>query len=235
MNSPEPAGNSRSDSPIRLVVADDDEIILEAFTTLFNREPGIKLIAAVDSGVEVMQVLAEHQVDLALLDVEMPWMNGIETAERIRRDYPNVVVVMCTNFEHEGSFERSLAVGAKSFLTKDMPFDALVYGIKRAYRGGHVFGDRPTEILLEYFNRNAKQEELELRQKVEALPDYLQQVLNELMLGQPNKVIADKLALSDSSVRNYVSQLLEKTGCKNRAELAARASRSGYRIPADRV
>ncbi len=233
MNSPEPAGNSRSDSPIRLVVADDDEIILEAFATLFSSEPGIELLAAVDSGIGVLQVLATRQIDVALLDVEMPGMNGIETAKRILRDYPDVTVVMCTNFEHEGSLERSLAAGAKSFLTKDMPFEALVYGIKRAHEGGRVFGDRPTEILLEYFNRNAEAEELELRQAIDALPRHLKAVLNELMYGRPNKAIAEKLGLTEGSARMYVSQLLEKTGCRNRSELAARTSRAGYKVPED--
>ena len=214
---------------LRLILVDADEVVLEALAELFEGHPDFSLVKAVDSGVGALQALTDVQVDMALIDVDMPGLDGIETTRRIRKLLPEVTVVIYTNFEHEGSLDRAISVGARGFLTKDMPFDALTYGLKQIHAGTFVMGTRPMEILVDFFSNHPGKAELDFRQGLDQLPEHLMNVLDELIKGHPNKVIADRLGLADITVRGYVSNLLSRTGCKNRAELASRAARAVYR------
>ena len=121
-----PSGPMR---PIRLLIADDDQILLGALRTSFGRRGEVTLVDAVDSGIGALAVLATEQVDLALIDVDMPGMDGIQTVRRIRERHPDVTVVMYTNFEQEGSLEKALSAGAHGFLTKDVSFETLFRGV----------------------------------------------------------------------------------------------------------
>lgn len=214
--------------PIRLLIADDDQIILDALTASFEPIRDIDVVAVALSGLEALEALTRTEVDMALIDVEMPGLDGVETSRRVLARHPDITVVIYTNFEHEGSFDRALQAGAHGFLTKDMPFDALVRGLRRAWHGEPVMGARPTAILLDFYSQHAVQEDRELALTLKTLPRYLTDVLDELIQGHRNKQIATNLHLADNTVKSYVSELLAATGFQNRSELAARAVRCGY-------
>lgn len=227
---PAPADTVPSDPvrPVRLLIADDDQILLGALRTSFGRREEVTLVDAVDSGISALAVLASKRVDLALIDVDMPGMDGIQTVRRIRELHPDVTVVMYTNFEQEGSLEKALSAGAHGFLTKDVSFDTLFQGVLRAYQGAPVMASRPVEILVDYFKSHPANNDVELRHAIEGLPSSLRSVLDELIQGHPNKIIAENLGLTPGTVRVYVSDLLSRTECDNRSQLAARAARLGF-------
>ena len=107
--------------PIRVLLADDDVIVREGLAGLLDRQDGIDVVAVSEIGSMALRELSRRAVDVALLDVDMPVLDGLAAAKEMARLYPSVVVVMLTVFEHEESLARSLALNVRGFLTKDIP------------------------------------------------------------------------------------------------------------------
>lgn len=215
---------------IRVLLADDDQIIRDGLGNLLNLQDGITVVAAVENGRAALRVLAEHRVDVALLDVDMPVLDGISTAKEIGRMYPDIAVVMLTAFEHEDSLAQSLASNVRGFLTKDIPAPELAQLIKQAHSGQRVFGSRPTQILAESYMVSSKNDPTydDFRQKVEQLPNYLRSVFDLLIQALPNKTIARELGITEATVRSYISEIFTATGFTNRGELTITAVKAGY-------
>ncbi|WP_353067171.1 response regulator transcription factor [Arcanobacterium hippocoleae] len=215
---------------IRILLADDDQIIRDGLANLLNLQDGITVVAAVENGRAALRVLAEHRVDVALLDVDMPVLDGIRTAKEIGRMYPNIAVVMLTAFEHEDSLAQSLASNVRGFLTKDIPAPELAQLIKQAHSGQRVFGLRPTQLLTESYMASSKNDPTydDFRQKVDQLPNYLRSVFDLLIQALPNKIIARELGITEATARSYISELFTATGFTNRGELTITAVKAGY-------
>ncbi|MDR6938536.1 response regulator transcription factor [Arcanobacterium hippocoleae] len=215
---------------IRVLLADDDQIIRDGLANLLNLQDGITVVTAVENGRAALHVLAEHRVDVALLDVDMPVLDGIRTAKEIGRMYPNIAVVMLTAFEHEDSLAQSLASNVRGFLTKDILAPELAQLIKQAHSGQRVFGPRPTQILAESYMVYSKNDPTydDFRQKVEQLPNYLRSVFDLLIQALPNKIIARELGITEATARSYISELFTATGFTNRGELTVTAVKAGY-------
>lgn len=215
---------------IRVLFADDDQIIREGLANLLNHQEGITVVATAEDGAQALDILATQTVDVALIDVDMPVLDGIQTAQRIARRYPDLAVVILTAFEHEESFVRSLEQNVRGFLTKDIPPDRLAEQLKRAHAGERVFGPRPTEMLTSNFlaaSSNAP-EYRDFRRRVEALPPYLRDVFDLVIEAYPNKTIARRLKLSENTVRTYVSQLFIALDFTSRNQLTITALKAGY-------
>lgn len=214
---------------IRILIADDDQIIREGLAKLLELQAGLTVVGAVADGDKALQMLKTHSVDVALLDVDMPVLDGISAAKEIARMYPEITVVMLTAFTHEESLAHSLANKVRGFLTKDIPVSELEQLIKKAHSGHQVFGQRPTQILTEsYLTTGHNAEYDDFRTQVEQLPNYLRSVFNLLIQALPNKIIAQQLGLSETTVRSYISELFVATGYTNRGELTIAAIKAGY-------
>ncbi len=215
---------------IRILLVDDDQIIREGLANLLNLQEGLTVVAAAEDGRKALRMLAGQSVDVALLDVDMPVLDGISTAKEIKRMYPDVAVVMLTAFEHENSLAQSLASNVRGFLTKDIPAPELAQLIKQAHSGQRVFGSRPTQILTDAYLASGKNDSAydDFRQKVEQLPDYLRSVFDLLIQALPNKTIARQLGITEATARSYISELFTATGYTNRGELTVTAIKAGY-------
>jgi Response regulator containing a CheY-like receiver domain and an HTH DNA-binding domain len=212
-------------SGLRLLLADDDAVFTAAMADLLGAREDVDLVGVVADGAAALQVLEEHDVDLALLDVDMPVLDGIATARRIAREWPRVRVVMLTAFEQPDSLGRALGAGASGFLTKDMPVDRLVSLLHEVVMGATVMGPRPATLLADsYRDGNSRGDrDPEFTSSVEALPGRYREVFDLLTHAASNRVIARELHLSEGTARVYASKVLQLTGCRSRAELALRA------------
>lgn len=141
---------------IRVLLADDDIIVREGLAGLLDRQNGIDVVAVAENGSEALRECSRQVVDVALLDVDMPVLDGLAAAKEMARLYPSVAVVMLTVFEHEESLAKSLALNVRGFLTKDIPSAQLAQLIKQAYAGYTVFGPRPTSILADSYLNSGK-------------------------------------------------------------------------------
>ncbi|MFY9262146.1 MAG: response regulator transcription factor [Actinomycetaceae bacterium] len=214
---------------IRILIADDDPIIREGLAELLSLQAGIEVVATAANGSEALNIINSTPIDLALLDVDMPVIDGIETARRIGRGYPHTTIVMLTAFEHEESLGQSIATGVKGFLTKDIPVPQLAELLKRAHAGETVMSPKPLSVLTSSYRQTHLDQEKyrDFIDVINALPERKREVFDLLIQAKTNRTIAKEVYLSEGTVRVYVSDILEQTGCASRAELVAKAFKSG--------
>ncbi|MBR7827379.1 response regulator transcription factor [Actinospica sp. MGRD01-02] len=203
----------------RLLLAEDQAMIREALATLLDLEPDLEVVATVGRGDEVLDALAAAkaagtEVDVALLDIEMPGMDGICAAERAHAAYPGLRIVILTTFGRPGFLRRAMEAGASAFLVKDAPAAQLADAIRRVVAGERVIDpDLAAAALADGVNPLTSRE---------------RDVLAASAGGATNAEIAAKLFLSEGTVRNYLSACIQKTGTRNRTEALTLARAKGW-------
>lgn len=217
----------------RILLADDDPIYRERIESVINAQPDMVVSASVDNGGDALRLLETRELDIALLDIQMPHINGTELAGYIHDQELPVLAVMLTTFELEGSLAESLEANVAGFLTKDAPPESIVSCLRMAQGGTRVFGERPLSMMTNGYIRQTTvgKTDPEFIALLDRLPPRLIPVLDQVMHGKNNAVIAQMLGLSESTVKSYVSDLLMETGCENRAMMAIKALRCGYSPP----
>lgn len=199
---------------IRVLLAEDQGMVREALAALLSLEGDIDVVAQVARGDQVVDAAVEHEVDVALLDIEMPGMTGIEAAAQLRSRRPATRIVVLTTFGRPGYLRRAMESGADAFLVKDAPAAQLADAVRRVLRGERVID--PTlaaAALAEGANPLTSRE----RDVLEAAAD-----------GSVNADVAARLHLSEGTVRNYLSMAIQKTGARNRAEAVRIAREKGW-------
>ncbi|MCL2552225.1 MAG: response regulator transcription factor [Actinomycetia bacterium] len=199
---------------IRVLLADDQSMVREALATLLGLEDDIEVVAQVARGDEVAAAAREHAPDVALLDIEMPGMTGIEAAAELRRETPDVKVVIVTTFGRPGYLRRAMESGAQAFLVKDAPAAELAEAVRQVLKGHRVID--PTLAAAA------------LAEGADPLTARERDVLNAAADGAVNAEIARRLLLSEGTVRNYLSTAIQKTGARNRAEAVRIAREKGW-------
>jgi two-component system response regulator DesR len=203
----------------RLLLAEDQAMIREALATLLDLEADLEVVAAVGRGDEVLDALGAAQragtpVEVALLDIEMPGMDGICAAQHAHRAYPQLRIVILTTFGRPGFLRRAMEAGASAFLVKDAPAAQLADAIRRVVAGERVIDpDLAAAALADGVNPLTSRE---------------RDVLDASAGGASNAEIAAKLFLSEGTVRNYLSACIQKTGSRNRSEALTLARAKGW-------
>lgn len=199
---------------IRVLLAEDQSMVREALAALLGLEADIAVVAQVSRGDEVLSAARDHQVDVALLDIEMPGLTGIEAAARLRAELPAVKVVIVTTFGRPGYLRRAMQCGADAFLVKDAPAAQLADAVRRVLRGEKVID--PTLAATA------------LAEGADPLTARERDVLRAVADGSVNSEIALALHLSEGTVRNYLSTIIQKTGARNRSEAVRIARDKGW-------
>jgi len=199
---------------IRLLIADDQALVRGALAALLDLEPDLEVVAEVGTGDEVLPAVLEHRPDVALLDVEMPGLDGIAATEAVRRECPTTRVLVVTTFGRPGYLHRALRAGASGFVVKDTPAPQLADAVRRVHAGLRVVDpDLATDSLV------AGESPLTARET---------EVLRAARDGSPVSAIARTLFLSEGTVRNHLSSAIRKTGATNRAEAVVVAEGNGW-------
>jgi two-component system response regulator DesR len=199
---------------VRVLLAEDQAMIRQALAALLSYEDDIEVVAQVGRGDEVVAAAVEHDVDVALLDIEMPGLDGLAAAAELRRAKPDVKIVILTTFGRPGFMRRAMESGVSAFLVKDSPADKLAETVRRVIAGGRVIDpDLAAAALAEGINPLTQRE----RDVLAASAD-----------GSLVSEIAATLYLSEGTVRNYLSSCIQKTGARNRAEAQRIAEERGW-------
>ncbi|HLI41236.1 MAG TPA: response regulator transcription factor [Streptosporangiaceae bacterium] len=199
---------------IRVLLAEDQAMIREALAALLSFEADIEVVAQVGRGDEVTDAARRARPDVALLDIEMPGMDGLAAAAALKRDSPGTQVVILTTFGRPGFLRRAMESGVSAFVVKDSPADKLVQTIRRVLRGEKVIDpDLAAAALAEGTSPLTPRE---------------RDVLAAAAGGGTVAEIARQLYLSEGTVRNYLSACIQKTGARNRAEAVRTASDRGW-------
>ncbi|GAA0957831.1 response regulator transcription factor [Kribbella koreensis] len=199
---------------IRLLIADDQALVRGALAALLDLEPDLEVVSEVGRGDEVVEAVRSAKPDVALLDVEMPGLDGIEAAAALRRAVPEVRVLMVTTFGRPGYLRRAMEAGAAGFVVKDTPAAQLADAVRRVHQGLRVVDPSlAAETLV------AGTSPLTARES---------DVLRAAREGGTVADIARGLHLSEGTVRNHLSAAIGKTGARTRAEAARIAIDNGW-------
>ena len=199
---------------IRLLLADDQALVRGALAALLDLEPDLTVVAEVGSGDAVLPAVREYRPDVALLDIEMPGLDGIAATGQVRAAVPSTRVLVVTTFGRPGYLRRALQAGAAGFLVKDTPAAQLADAVRRVHAGLRVVDPAlATDSVL------AGESPLTARET---------EVLRAARDGSPVAVLAGRLFLSEGTVRNHLSAAIGKTGATNRAEAVRTAEGNGW-------
>lgn len=198
---------------MNIILVDDDKLVCSALKTILESEKDFKVIAIGNSGEEAIRLYDTHKPDLMLMDIRMGNMLGVDAGEKIIEKYPQAHILFLTTFADNEYIAKALKIGAKGYLLKQN-FDSIIPSLRAIESGQRVFGD---EIIAKLpsmgrdFNTVMQNYDLTDREI-----DIIVHVAN----GESNKEIASVLFLSEGTVRNYISTILEKLELRDRTQLA---------------
>jgi two-component system response regulator DesR len=198
---------------IRVVLAEDQGMVLGALAALLEIEGDICVVARARDGVEALAAIAQHSPDVFITDIEMPRMTGLEVAAELKRRKVRTRVVIVTTFARTGYLRRALDAGASAYLLKDRPAESLADAVRRVHQGLRVIDP---ELATEAWG------------DMDPLTDRERQVLRFAGEGMASGDIAAELNLSEGTVRNYLSEAISKLGASNRVEAARIARAKGW-------
>jgi two-component system response regulator DesR len=199
---------------IRVLIAEDQTMVRGALRALLDLEDDLQVVAEVGRGDAVVEAAREHRPDVALLDIEMPGLDGIEAARALATAVPEVRAVVLTTFGRPGFLRRAMEVGASGFLVKDAPVAELARAIRAVVAGERVIDRELAAAALAIGATPLSAREAD--------------VLREAADGATVAEIARRLFLSEGTVRNYLSSAIGKTGARTRVEAARVAEEKGW-------
>lgn len=198
---------------IRVVIAEDQGMVLGALATLLEIEGDIAVVARAKHGADALAAVIEHKPEIFLTDIEMPEMSGLDVAAELKRQRSSTKVIILTTFARAGYLRRALEAGAAGYLLKDMAAEKLADAVRRVQSGLRVIDP---ELAAEAWV------------EPDPLTDRERQVLRLAGEGMTSFDIAAKLSLSEGTVRNYLSEAISKLGASNRVEAARIARTKGW-------
>ncbi|WP_405806305.1 response regulator [Streptomyces sp. NBC_00210] len=199
---------------IRLLLAEDQSMVREALAALLGLDPDFEVVAQVARGDEVLTAARAHEVDVALLDIELPGKTGIEAARELHTEFPAVKIVILTTFGRPGYLRTAMESGADAFLVKDAPAAQLAEAVRKVLAGERVIDPGLAAAAL--------------AEGANPLTDREREVLRSAADGATNAELAARLHLSQGTVRNYLSTAIQKLAVRNRAEAVRTAREKGW-------
>jgi two-component system response regulator NreC len=212
-------------NPIRILLADDHTVMRRGLRVLLERQPGFAVVGEAADGAEAVELAAKEKPDVAVLDIGMPTLNGIEAARRIVEKNSGTAVVILSMHSDESYVLRTLKAGARGYLLKDAPESDLINAIHAVHQGKAFFSPAISKMLVEDYMRQMQQRGIE--DSYELLTPREREILQLLGEGKSNKEIATKLELSLYTVETHRSNMLDKLNLHSTAELILYAVRKG--------
>jgi DNA-binding NarL/FixJ family response regulator len=204
-------------APIRVVVADDHPIVRQGVVALLQAEAGIEVIAEVADGRQALSAAVTKDPDVVLMDLRMPAMDGVEATRAVRNRCPDVAVLVLTTYDTDEAIVRAVEAGAAGFMLKDSPTEDLVDAVRRAASGETVLAPPVTRRLEQRLHKVSP----------DALTAREIDVLREVANGNTNAEIAQRLHISEATVKTHLIHIYDKLGVSDRAAAVARAYEKG--------
>ena len=210
---------------VRVLICDDQTVVREGLAAILSTEPEIEVVGLAGDGKEALAQISEAQPDVILMDLKMPVLNGVQTTQRLRREHPDVQVLVLTTFADEEWIFDAIRAGAAGYLLKDTRRDELVAAVKGTAEGKAFLDPDIAGKVMQRAADDRPPPAPELQ--AEALTGRELEVLDLVVQGYNNPEIARRLHLAPGTVRNYVSTILQKLGVSDRTQAAVVALKRG--------
>ena len=207
---------------VRILIADDQQLIRESLKIILDSDPEFEVAAVVGSGQEVIEFLEKETVNVILMDVRMPQMSGVECTRIIKKKYPQIKVIILTTFDDDEYIYDALKYGASGYLLKGCSLEELSTAIHNVLSGGACFNPSVAGKVAQFFSKMANstglvnhEENLDIH-----LSDTEWKIIEQIGQGYSNKEVASSLGFSEGTIRNYLSVILDKLSLRDRTQLA---------------
>jgi DNA-binding NarL/FixJ family response regulator len=211
---------------IRIVIADDQALVRSGMRLVLEAEPDFRVVGEATTGSEAIDEVVRHSPDVAVIDVRMPEMDGLEATRRIQQRAPGTQVVVVTTFHLDEYVLGALRAGAAGFLLKDAAPETLADAVRTAAAGESLLSPAVTRRLIEHFIVQP-QPDPELGRRIEELTERERDVMRLVARGMTNAEIAADLYLGEGTVKSHLTSILAKLGVRNRAQLVVAAYEGG--------
>lgn len=221
---------------INIVLIDDHKLFREGVKRILEFEPAFHIAAEGDDGNEADKLVQQHHPDVVLMDINMPGMNGLQATTKLVEKFPGTKVIILSIHDDESYVTHALKTGAQGYLLKEMDSDSLVQAIKMVSEGGSYLHPKVTHNLVQEFRRLSQESsptilgsrETEIHKPLHLLTKRECEVLQLLAEGKSNRVIGKTLEISEKTVKNHVSNILQKMRVKDRTQAVVTAIRNGW-------
>lgn len=216
---------------ISVLIADDQRLVRSGLRAILDSEPDIRVVAEAGDGREALRLVAQHSPKVALLDIRMPVMDGLEAARAVTSRHPDTRVVILTTFDADDYVYEALRAGASGFLLKDAPADQLVTAVRCAAAGDALIDPSVTRRFIVRFTAAVRPRATP--PEVKALTPRERDVLRLVARGLSNAEIARSLVVEENTVKTHVSRILGKLQLRDRVQAVVVAYQSGFVTPDD--
>lgn len=199
---------------MRTVIVDDDNLVAISLKTILEADKDIEVVATGNDGKEAVELYSRYQPEVLLMDIQMKEMSGLEAAEQILQNHPQAKILFLTTFSDDEYIVKALNIGAKGYILKQ-DFEGIVPALRAVEQGQSVFGGEIVNKIpvLMQSKESFDYAKYEISEKE-------QEIIEQVALGKSNKEIAKTLFLSEGTVRNYISSVLDKLSLRDRTQLA---------------
>ncbi|TYR80136.1 response regulator transcription factor [Priestia megaterium] len=220
----------------RIVIIDDHQLFREGVKRILDFEKDFEVVAEGDDGNEAIALVEEHQPDVVIMDINMPAVNGVEATKQLVEVNPDAKVIILSIHDDETYVTHALQTGARGYLLKEMDADALIEAVKVVAEGGSYLHPKVTHSLVKEYRRLASQgqsssyphEPIEIRRPLHLLTRRECEVLQLLADGKSNRGIGEALYISEKTVKNHVSNILQKMNVNDRTQAVVVAIKNGW-------
>lgn len=218
-----------------ILLIDDHKLFREGVRRILEFEPSFEVVAEGDDGSVALQLVEEHQPDVVLMDINMPNLNGVEATAQLIKHHPEVNVIILSIHDDENYVTHALKTGAQGYLLKEMDSNALIEAIKVVSQGGSYLHPKVTHNLVKEYRRLSEESSgdsldrrIEYRKPLHLLTRRECEVLQLLADGKSNRGVAEALYISEKTVKNHVSNILQKMDCNDRTQAVVSAIKNGW-------
>lgn len=215
---------------IKVLIADDQELIRQSLQIVLETKEGIKVMGTAKDGREVIRMVRKEKPDVILMDIRMPEMDGVQCTNIIKEVYPQIKIIILTTFDDDEFVFSALKYGASGYLLKGISMDELERAIHTVYNGGAMINPEIATKVVELFSEMAQSnyDIMIEAQNVNELTDTEWEIIKLVGRGMSNKEISKSMSLSEGTVRNYLSTILNKLNLRDRTQLAIWEVQSGF-------
>jgi two-component system, NarL family, response regulator DegU len=220
----------------KIVIIDDHQLFREGVKRILDFEPSFEVVAEGDDGSEAIDLIEQYQPDVVIMDINMPTINGVEATGSLIQKYPEAKVIILSIHDDENYVTHALRTGATGYLLKEMDADALIEAVKVVADGGSYLHPRVTHNLVKEYRRLSADEngsdkyisKVEIRRPLHLLTRRECEVLQLLADGKSNRGIGEALFISEKTVKNHVSNILQKMNVNDRTQAVVVAIKNGW-------
>ena len=206
---------------IKLLLADDQDILTEGLKLILGAEEDIEIVGTANNGKKAYELCRIRKPDVVLMDIQMPEVNGVEATEMIKKEFPNIKIIVLTTFNDDEYIYDALKNGASGYLLKDTSPVEILKAVRTVYNGGALIQSEVAVKVIDKFSQLAKKtEDKHIDSKAELLTDREIEICRLIAEGKNNKEISGELFLSQGTVKNHITKILIKLDLRDRTQLA---------------